>query len=71
MYKKIFFYHVAATSAQMWQPRQHLTEQWMKNLTDVLFWNKMVVEIWKWNILKMLYEVVIDFKPEGLLCNLP
>ncbi|CAN6559805.1 unnamed protein product [Malus baccata var. baccata] len=28
-----YFYHVA----HIWQPRQHLTDQWMKNVTDVLF----------------------------------
>ena len=31
--KNNFFCHVA----QMWQSRQHLTDQWMKNVTDVLF----------------------------------
>ena len=37
MYKKKNFYHVAATSTEMWLPRQHLTDQLMENLTDVLF----------------------------------
>ena len=31
--KKIYFCHVS----QMWQPHQHLTDQWMENVTDVLF----------------------------------
>ena len=57
--------------AHMWPPRQLLTDQWMKNVTEVLYWNKIVYEVWKWNVLKILYVVVIDLKHEGLLCNLP
>ncbi|KAM0974992.1 hypothetical protein ACFX2C_018087 [Malus domestica] len=33
-----------ATSAQMWQPRQLLTDQWMENIMDVLYQNKIVYE---------------------------
>ena len=50
MHKKKIVSHVA----QMWQPRQLLTNQWMENVTDVLYWNKIVLKVWKWNVLKML-----------------